>query len=408
MSGIMKLLIITTAYPLYLNKFYASHPQLVGKPYAEQKAALDYDGFGWADFWSNALKPLGYNVAEITANAEHLQRTWAKENGLTGAFKIGLREIVLEQARKFRPEILWFNHNDEDLLKSIRSEIRSIRLVLGWAGSAVTHTNVWHHMDLVLSCAPESVNWLNEKGISAEQLNHGFDPRINERLKKNPKQPVFSFIGQVIRSNHFHLKREQILIELCKKNLGIQIYSPSADMTFMDNVKAALSQCVYGGMQMLKALGFPREALSNLPKVGNIALLSEKPNLPVHAGLKPFTQPAVFGLKMFQLLLDSRIILNIHADSSPAYASNMRLFEATGVGTCMITDWKEKLHELFEIDREVVSFKSAEECAEKVKWLLDHPDRLETIAKAGQERTLKDHTYADRAHKVDRMIRTYI
>jgi spore maturation protein CgeB len=83
----------------------------------------------------------------------------------------------------------------------------------------------------------------------------------------------------------------------------------------------------------------------------------------------------------------------------------MRLFEATGVRTCLLTDWKENLSELFEIDREVVTDKSVNECIEKVEWLLENPQERELIAKAGQARILKDHTFAQRAVQLDEIIR---
>jgi spore maturation protein CgeB len=83
----------------------------------------------------------------------------------------------------------------------------------------------------------------------------------------------------------------------------------------------------------------------------------------------------------------------------------MRLFEATGVGTCLITDWKDNLHDLFEPDREVVTYRSPQECVEKVKWLLEHPQEREAIAQAGQARTLKDHTFDQRAIELDYIIR---
>jgi spore maturation protein CgeB len=83
----------------------------------------------------------------------------------------------------------------------------------------------------------------------------------------------------------------------------------------------------------------------------------------------------------------------------------MRLFETTGVGTCLVTDWKSNLGELFEPDREVVTYRSAEECVDKVKWLLEHPAEREDIARSGQSRTLKDHSFAQRAVQLDQIIR---
>jgi spore maturation protein CgeB len=74
----------------------------------------------------------------------------------------------------------------------------------------------------------------------------------------------------------------------------------------------------------------------------------------------------------------------------------MRLFEATGVGAMLLTDRKDNLHELFEIGKEVVTYSSKEEAAELVRHYLDHPQEAEKIAKAGQARTLREHTYKAR------------
>jgi spore maturation protein CgeB len=71
----------------------------------------------------------------------------------------------------------------------------------------------------------------------------------------------------------------------------------------------------------------------------------------------------------------------------------MRLFEATGAGTCLLTDWKENLKDFFELDKEVSVFKSNEECLEKILYLLEHEDERKAIAQAGQKRTLTEYSY---------------
>jgi ABC-type dipeptide/oligopeptide/nickel transport system ATPase subunit len=45
------------------------------------------------------------------------------------------------------------------------------------------------------------------------------------------------------------------------------------------------------------------------------------------------------------------------------------------------------------------------QCIEKVKWLLENDDACQAIANAGQKRTLKDHTFAQRAIQLDKIIR---
>jgi spore maturation protein CgeB len=108
---------------------------------------------------------------------------------------------------------------------------------------------------------------------------------------------------------------------------------------------------------------------------------------------------------MYETVRDAKVTLNIHADSSDRYASNMRLFEVTGVGGCLLTDWKPNLGELFALDREVVAYRSPAECIEKARWLLEHPDARAAIAKAGQARTLRSHTFAHRAGRFAEIVK---
>jgi spore maturation protein CgeB len=78
----------------------------------------------------------------------------------------------------------------------------------------------------------------------------------------------------------------------------------------------------------------------------------------------------------------------------------MRLYEATGVGSMLLTDAKSNLHELFEPDAEVVTYCDADELAGRIEYFLDHDEERRAIARAGQERTLRDHTYAKRMEEL--------
>jgi len=99
------------------------------------------------------------------------------------------------------------------------------------------------------------------------------------------------------------------------------------------------------------------------------------------------------------------VTLNSHIDISRGSASNMRLFEATGVGSCLLTDAKSNLQEMFVSDQEVVTYRSVDECLEKASYLLEHEAVRAGIAAAGQRRTLADHTFAHRAVLLDEIIR---
>ena len=109
----------------------------------------------------------------------------------------------------------------------------------------------------------------------------------------------------------------------------------------------------------------------------------------------------MIALDYFQLLAKSKINLNNHIDCAEGYAGNIRLFEATGMGACLMTDWMINLPEMFEDGVEIVAYRNAGECVEKVNYLLEHPQELAAIAAAGQRRTLRDHTYVNRAQQLD-------
>jgi spore maturation protein CgeB len=97
-------------------------------------------------------------------------------------------------------------------------------------------------------------------------------------------------------------------------------------------------------------------------------------------------------------------VLNTHIDASAHSASNMRLYEATGVGSCLLTDWKNNLADLFEPGTEVVTYRSAAECIDKARYLLAHDEQRQRIAAAGQARTLRDHTVAQRVAQLHDLI----
>jgi spore maturation protein CgeB len=98
---------------------------------------------------------------------------------------------------------------------------------------------------------------------------------------------------------------------------------------------------------------------------------------------------------MFQFLKDSKITLNTHGEKIN-FAANVRLYEATGVGTCLLTDWKENIESIFVPDKEIVTYKTKEEARDKIKFLLKNDSLCKKIALAGQKKTLENYTYDKR------------
>jgi spore maturation protein CgeB len=78
----------------------------------------------------------------------------------------------------------------------------------------------------------------------------------------------------------------------------------------------------------------------------------------------------------------------------------MRLFEATGVGTFLLTDFKDNLHALFQPDSEVAVWRSVDDCLTAINRHLGDDHCRDEIARAGQTRTFAQHTYRHRAIEI--------
>jgi spore maturation protein CgeB len=74
----------------------------------------------------------------------------------------------------------------------------------------------------------------------------------------------------------------------------------------------------------------------------------------------------------------------------------LRDFEVPMSGSFYLTEYQDELGDFFEIDSEVVCYRSREELLEKVRFYLRRPDLRAKIRQAGRQRCLRDHTWEKR------------
>ena len=70
----------------------------------------------------------------------------------------------------------------------------------------------------------------------------------------------------------------------------------------------------------------------------------------------------------------------------------------------LLTDDKPNLPELFRIGSEAVAYRDAEHCVDHIRHFLAHDEERAAIAKAGQARTLKDHSFEHRMRELIEII----
>lgn len=116
--------------------------------------------------------------------------------------------------------------------------------------------------------------------------------------------------------------------------------------------------------------------------------------------LRDTYQGRAWGTKYYEALLRSKITLNRHGEIAGDYANNMRLYEATGCGCCLVTNAAINMARIFRPMHECVVYRDQADLTRQL-WILDHDDEYRReIAAAGHKRCLAQHTYAHRAKEL--------
>ncbi len=375
----MKFLILSTDYPEFLHWLYTQHPGLENQPYEEQMRVRVESLFGVADFYSSNLRKLGHEAWDIHANNEFMQKAWAREHGMSVPpedyswrfrFRRGIVPwvsrvknrrwfygILAAQIKHYKPDVLLNQAMDGISAKFLKEMKSYVQLLVGQhAATRLSDSEDYSCYDLVISSFPPTVDYFRQKGVPAELNRLAFEPRALSSVKAESRKFDTAFVGSFFR---VHSSRVALLNTLCARFDQIRIWGPSVDHL---SLTSPIRRCYMG---------------------------------------------QAWGRDMYRILYNSKITLNHHGDIAP-YANNCRLYEATGTGTLLITDWKVNLHEMFEIGTEVVAYRTPEECAELIQYYLEHEDERETIAKAGQQRTLREHTYYHRMQELIDIVYKYL
>lgn len=395
---------ITTFYRDYLRRYYSQNPEVMNLSYDEQMAHIMSKAYGWSDFYSIHMRELGNEAYEIVANAIPLQNAWAKEHGSNST---GL-QIVFDQIKYLKPDVIMFQDSyifSREWVTELRKSIPSIKLAFGFGCSPFNnlHIEQFRAYDFMIVCSPRFSIEFQKSGLRVHTLLHAFEDTLLDKIKEDNNYPEvdFSFLGSFIPGSAGHLLRQKVVNQLIISNVNLDLYAHILTISPMD---LFLRRSAFIAAQIMKGLKFDSLAKS-LPGVKKAYFLSEIPRNPKNiSAIRKIAKPPVYGLEMFKAISRSKIGFNMHGEAAGDYAANVRLFEITGVGSCMVTDMKKNLNEIFEIDKEVVAFNSGDECVEKIKWLLAHPKEREEIARAGQRRVLKDHTFRIRAGQLNEII----
>jgi spore maturation protein CgeB len=397
----MKLVHVATLDSGYLAQLYERVPSLASSSFTQQLAALADDCFAQNNAWNATLGSYGYEVSSLYTNAEPLQRAWASENGVP--WTADWRHSILScQISQLQPDIIYFD-DERTFRPAFFDHLRDIChrpvLVAGWTASPHRDEDAVKAWDVVVSCAKAVVEEFAILGCAAFHLPHAFNRNVLQKVhppEERRQCVVFSgSLSLTRKSGPMSHRDRELMLEALQSEVPLEIYTPAYQMSAVSDFAETLARCgAYVAMQALARMRVSYARRRDLPFIGRAASWTEMPSRRFNATLHRLMKPPVYGIAMYELLCSTAVALN---QSPGTNADNMRLFEVTGIGSCLLNDFKPNLAEYFELDREIVVYRGSEECVEKAKWLLRNPKRREEIAKAGQARTLRDHTFQNRA-----------
>ena len=266
---------------------------------------------------------------------------------------------ALKLAQRHRPE-LSIVLKGEVLLPETVDRIRALGYgpVAQWCGddpswfpNIIAAAHLYHRFFLA---EPSYAADLVRYGVQAEFLPHAADPAAWSAGAEDPPPPGFDvvFIGDA-RHNMGHLPASRERVELVEAV-----------------ARAGVNLGLWGrGWEKLEERYAARRH---------------------HRGLTLL--PASRVAAVYRA---AKIVLNVH-HAQMREGVNMRTFEIPAAGAFQLSDHKARMHELFEIDREIAVFHDRAELVDRVHAFLADDESRRAIAQAGRERVLRDHTYAVR------------
>lgn len=292
---------------------------------------------------------LGWNVMEVFGDFQELQTRWAQEHDCELENSHWKDQALMAQLDHFRPEIVFCDDVSRLPQAFLNDRPSFVRVFAAYQGFPMNFDRL-RAADVVYTCTPSIQLAFNDCGFNTELVNHSFDPGILNTLPKQTEKHGFIFSGHSGYGYDWHHRTRYKLLHWLLTHSPIEAWLVERDLTLFPDIEDPLRDL------------FPHN-----------------------------THPPVYGKDMYALMRSSKVVLNIHADAAYGHSGNMRMFEATGAGACMLTEHSLNVGDLFEPDVEVVTYRSPEECLEKALYLLGNDDVRREIGRKAQERTFKEH-----------------
>lgn len=364
----MKLLHVSSVYNELIEIFERRNINFENLNYTDHLNKFMNFSRGQEFSYSHYLQFYGIETNVFYINYSNLakKKYLSLNKGNKNFSKLSLLENKIEE---FKPNILYLQNSiyftNQDIVK-LKKKFPFIKYIISWICTPLQKEvlSILTCSDLILTCSKEYYKDLIKMHKNVVQINHAYDERNFNQKEFMNKKFELSFCGSIIIKKNFHIKR---LNTLTKIKSAIKDINICGDMNF--NYKNIFN-------------------FKNLNNFYQIKKNIKKP---------------VYGADYFNMLLNSKICINTHADNQQ-FSGNMRLFDVTGQGCLLLTDKTKDSHQFFIPDKESVEFENPDDAIDKITWLLRNPKKMSEIADNGRKKTLDFFSYKNRCKKISNII----
>jgi len=363
-------LLLMEDYQGSYTEAYLSDPALSTLPYAACAERLFSRPIYYGDAYVDAFSSVGLVAQQVVPFCRPLQYKWAGERNMWALGHVWprlpihppamdsvqrfpdtwvLNRIVARQIAAHRPKVVWVFSGVHVTEREIRTWRQYADHVILWWSCPLWERFPYTEFDLALTTVPSFVDHFEGLGVRAAYLPHAFDPRILERVGQAERRlSRAAFVGSLSSAHQHRIS----LLDALSRRVPVDFYGHGAEF------------------------------------------------LPEDSPLRRSHRGPAWGDDLYSVYGSYLVVVHKSADAWTSFTSAKRLFEATGMGACVVTEDTDDLQRFFEPGVEVITYATPEECIERVEHLLKNPDEARRIGQRAQERTLGGHTYRQRVREL--------
>jgi len=295
-------------YRLYVPLFESKYGITDDVDFETLRRLVVHDGYASAYILQPALDDKVESVFYTIWDYERLQFLWANERGLKTR---DLTEIKLAQIEEYRPDVFYNLSAVYDNYFIKRLGKRAGRKDVYWNGIIESEPRTFSEYDGQLSLHRPYIEYWSKRGLKARELQPAIPDSWSEVDAAQKSMDVL-FYGQYVEGMFDN--RNRLITDLLR-------YKEESGR----DVRCHLEYTEQ------------RPTIFQIPKLPwtrvRLPLVTFPPALVRSQSLSP-----LYGEALYRTIAQARVVVNAFTDDNLDFKSNMRLFEAIGLGSFLISE----------------------------------------------------------------------